>query len=65
MNGRTTGVLYGDPAIILGEGDALDFILAEFYKVDLKPNFKKFQACTISPAEFQAALSAEQKILQR
>ena len=53
--------LYGDPAIILGEGGALDFILAEFKKVDLEPNLKKFQAYTISPAEFQAALSAEQK----
>jgi len=53
--------LYGDPAIILGEGGALDFILAEFQKVDLKPNLKKFQAYTISPAEFRAALSAEQK----
>jgi len=29
--------LYGDPAIILGEGGALNFILAEFQKVDLKP----------------------------
>ena len=53
--------LYGDPAIILGEGGALDFILAEFQKVDLKPNLKKFQAYTTSPAEFQAAFSAEQE----
>ena len=30
-------------------------------KVDLKPNLKKFQAYTTSPAESQAALSAEQK----
>jgi len=29
--------------------------------VDLEPNPKKFQAHTISPAEFQAALSAGQK----
>ena len=29
--------LYGDPAIILGEGGALDFILAELRKVDLRP----------------------------
>ena len=36
--------LYGDPAIILGEGGALDFILAELKKVDLEPNLKKFQA---------------------
>ena len=28
---------------------------------DLEPNLKKFQAYTISPTEFQAALSAEQK----
>ena len=48
-------------AIILGEGGALDFILAELKKVDLEPNLKKFQAYTISPAEFQAALSTEQK----
>ena len=47
--------------IILGEGGALDFILAKFQKVDLKPNLKKFQAYTTSPAKFQAALSAEQK----
>ena len=53
--------LYGDPAIILGEGGALDLILADFQKVDLKPNLKKFQAYTTSPTEFQAALSAEQK----
>ena len=53
--------LYGDPAIILGEGGALDFILAEFQKADLKPSLKKFQAYTTSPAEFQVALSAEQK----
>ena len=53
--------LYGDPAIILGEGGALDFILAEFKVADLEPNLKKFQAYTISPTEFQAALSAEQK----
>ena len=53
--------LYGDPAITLGEGGALDFILAEFRKADLKPNLKKFQAYTIPPAQFQAALSAEQK----
>jgi len=53
--------LYGDPAIILGEGGALDFILAELQKVDLKPNLQKIQAYTTSPAEFQAALSAEQK----
>ena len=36
--------LYGVPAIILGEGGALDFILAELKKVDLEPNLKKFQA---------------------
>ena len=30
--------LYGDPAIIFGEGGALDFILAGFKKVDLEPN---------------------------
>jgi len=53
--------LYGDPAIILGEGGAFGFILAEFQKADLKPNLKKFQPYTTSPAEFQAALSAEQK----
>ena len=53
--------LFGDPAVILGEGGALDFILAELQKVDLKPNLKKFQAYTTSPAEFQAALSAEQR----
>ena len=53
--------LNGDLAIILGEGGALDFILAEFQKADLKPNPKKFQADTTSPAEFQAGLSAEQK----
>jgi len=53
--------LYGDPAIILCEGGAFDFILAEFQKADLKPNPKKFQAHITSPAEFQAALSAEQK----
>ena len=50
--------LYSDPAIILSERG---FILAEFHKVDLKPNLKKFRSYTISPAEFQAALSAEQK----
>ena len=36
--------LYGDPAIILGEGGALDFILAEFKIAGLEPNLKKFQA---------------------
>ena len=50
---------YGDPAIIPGEGGALDFILTELKKVGLEPNLMKFQAYTTSPAEFQAALSAE------
>jgi len=45
--------LYGDPAIILGGGGALDFILAEFQKADLKPNLKKFQAYTTSPEELR------------
>ena len=54
--------LYGDPAIILGEGGALDFILAELKKVDLEPNLKKFQAYTTSPVEFQEALSTEQQM---
>ena len=53
--------LYGDPAIVLGEGGALDFILTELKKVGLEPNPKKFQAYTTTPAEIQAALSMEQK----
>jgi len=58
--------LYGDPADILGDDGALQFILLELKRVaELDANPKKFQAYTPTPAAFSAALSPEQGWLKR
>ena len=58
--------LYGDPADILGDDGALEFLLAELKRIaKLKPNRKKFQAYTPTPEAYNAALAPGQQWLKR
>ena len=56
--------LYGDPAIILGEGGALDFILAGPRKVGPEPNLKRFQAYKVACRVPSGPLGGAEEVAQ-